>query len=273
MRAIAFCLIALVLVFSGCEGSQIEHSVPDPFSVQGNQIKIDMNSKFAKHLEITEVQSAPGDAQALRSVGQMIALANRSGELSGSKISWVELDPKLTKNAGIVLNEKASTSIGVAFGVATLPVHYLSQIHEGEQVQISRYGLRKVATTGEIISVKQHSAEAELVQIVFRIKQGQEWYPGTNCEIEFPLVKSHPVRISKNSLLNEGLREFVYKEVSPGQFVAKHVAVVGETANEVYVLGDISSGDRLIGRGAILLKPLAHSLSHPGQGEDGHVYP
>ncbi len=55
--------------------------------------------------------------------------------------------------------------------------------------------------------------------------------------------------------MHEETREYVWKEVAPAQFAAQSVSVVDASPTEVAVLG-LSPGDRIVGRGAILLKPL-----------------
>lgn len=267
-RHLARGAFALLVALSGAGCTRSEPRAVAPFSLKGHRALVDTASPFYRRLEIVDVRPAPEKAQALRMVGQLIALANASGELSGSPVAWVELEPNLAKELGLELRG----GVGQAYGLTTVPLRYLEQLHGGQRVQIARYGLRKTSTSGSIVWFRRQPGEPDLAQVVFSIPQGREWYPGTNCEVEFPLVKSVPVRVSKNSLLTHGLQEFTFLQVAPGEFEIKPVAVVGETADDVFVVGALKPGDRLIGRGAILLKPLVHDVPREAKGDD-RVYP
>jgi hypothetical protein len=213
------------------------------------------------------VQPAPAEATALRSVGQMVALANPSGELTHKSLSWVELDPSVSKALGLGLEGLAKATVGEAFGTTIIPSSYIKQIIPGQKLDILRYGLRKNSTRGFVVSIKAAPKEPDSLLVVFAIKNGENWYPGTNCEIEFPLVKSKPLKISKSALLHEGLQEYVFKWVTKDKLGIRRVTVVGETESDVFVLdGDLAVGNTIVGEGAILLKPVLHKLLSQKEG-------
>ena len=85
--------------------------------------------------------------------------------------------------------------------------------------------------------------------------------------MEFPLIHHAAVAISPLSMLHEGLREYVLKEVSPGHSEPVEITVVNETSERVFALGNLVAGERIVERGAILLKPLVHQILS----EAGHV--
>ena len=118
-------LLALVLALGAapaCNHSESENSAPVPFTMQGDHVTVDQASRFFKRLEKTETRATTGDARELRAVGQMVALANPSGELSGSRISWVQLDPKLTTLACSLAAERRPLPAKPMASLPFLPV-------------------------------------------------------------------------------------------------------------------------------------------------------
>ena len=264
MRKLVLCLGLLSL--SGCTKTASEYSVPDPISFSGGSVQIQAGSKFMEQIKVVPVGSAPGGERKLSAVGQMIALANPSDDLLKEQVSWVLLDPALPHSLGLPLGEKAP--VGLSFGVTTLSSAYRNDIHPGERVEIYRYGLKQGSTAGTIVSVRTNKGDVSEVSVIFSILHGQDWYPGTNCEVEFPLVRREAVAFSPLSMLHEGIREFVLKEVGPGRYAPEEITVVNETRDQVYALGNLSPGDRVVERGAILIKPMVHSILKAKQEAD-----
>jgi len=166
------------------------------------------------------------------------------------------LDPKLSRSVGMDFEGSAPKTVGVAYGLTVLPLEYASRLHAGQPVEILRYGLRSSGASGEIANVIVHSDNAD---ILFRFYGAQDWFPGTNCEVVFPILRGHPVRIPTTAPVHEGSQEYVWKEVGPNQFEADGISIVDSTPDSVSVLG-VHPGDKIVARGAILLKPLLHSL-------------
>ena len=61
-------------------------------------------------------------------------------------------------------------------------------------------------------------------------------------------------------MLHEGAREYVLKETSPGHYVPVEITVLNETRDQVYALGNLAPDNRVVERGAILLKPVVHQI-------------
>jgi hypothetical protein len=256
-------ILSLGLLLSGCHPGffgEAPQTSPPILSIEGDRVVVQPESRFMKRLNSITVQSLPGTRFSLQAVGQMLALANPSGALSGPKISWVELDPDISQSVGLNLSSFSGSEIGTAFGAVAVSSEYEGQIALGERVVIARYGLKRSKTSGSVVFAHpSRSGAIDSMDVVFRVADGSEWYPGTNCEITFPLHRSIPVKIPTTALLHEGAREYVLKEVAPAQFSAVNVSITEETPDQAMVLG-LNSGDRIIGVGAILLKPELHFL-------------
>jgi hypothetical protein len=256
--------IGFAAVMPGCfYSTQTEIPVP-PITVSGNAIQVRAGSKFLNQLQIAEVTLAPGGERKLRTVGQMVAIATHSGELTSGGVSWVTLDQGIIRSLGIHLSEYAP--IGLAYGVTSIPPGNRSEIHPGEKAQVYRYGLRQNSTTASVLSVQSVPGSDAEISVIFTIPHGQDWYPGTNCQVEFPLIQHQPVALSPLSMLHEGLREYVLKEIAPGKYLPLEIVVINETRDQVFALGDLVPGDRVVDRGAILLKPVIHQYLEAARG-------
>jgi hypothetical protein len=257
--------IFLLLFLTGCFGTQQDYSTPDEVSISGKTLQVAANSRFMSEIQVVPLGKAPGGERKLRTVGQMIAVANSSGDLTSSQVSWVTLDPALAHELELPLGKAAR--IGSAYGVTTVAKSYLGDIHLGERVQIYRYGSKQNSTVGTISSILSSPKNEDSNSITFLISEGQDWYPGTNCQVEFPLIQRQAVALSPLSMLHEGLREFVLKEIAPNRYMPEEITVVNETREEVYALGNLVPGDHIIERGAILLKPIVHQIIKSQSGE------
>jgi hypothetical protein len=229
------------------------------YKVEKDQIVVNPKSAFLKHLEVVKTTKTPRGEVAFKTVGQIIALANTSGVLSSSDLSWVELDPDLTRISGLHLKSFANATAGTALGLTSVPAEYAGQIHQGETVDIARYGLKKTDVQASVVNIQPHKDDQGSSYVTFEIPRGQDWYPGTNCEVRFPLLHVQSVGVPTTAILHEGLSEFVMKQTEPGHYKVTPVFIVDETPNSAQVIG-LDIGDSIVGSGAILLKPELHNF-------------
>lgn len=246
-----------------------------PYEVKDGQILIQANSAFAGKFKVAPVQLVAG-AKKLKSIGQVIALANHSPSLSaGDQLSWVELDPHLSTQVGLKLNQIAKPSIGIAVGMSWVPSSYLGKLKEGQKITVFRYGLQKTSVSGSILSLGKPSfSEEEGVArfvVLFRLDSGQTWYPGTNCQIEFPIPGSTTAQVPSTAILHEGVQEYVMREVTPGKYEPQTISIVSENAGSAEILSQLQENDRVIETGAILLKPVLPELLKSVSKEGGQA--
>lgn len=225
---------------------------PPPYSFSDGRVALRPDSRLLERLEIVPVGGARDETRPFRAVGQVIALSNASESLTGERIGWVELDGALSASAGLKLD--GGEPAGTAYGLASVAPGDAKALARGQAVEITRYGLLRGGVAGTIVKLVP-SPDNESVTVVFRFLRAQDWFPGTNCEVGFPALRGHPVTIPTTAPVHEGTREYVWKQVAPEEFAAQSVSVVDATPGTVAVLG-LRPGDRIVGRGAILLKPL-----------------
>ncbi len=262
------CVLALALGFAFCGCARKEETPVDPesvFKISGNVFSLDPTSPMMKYLEISPIPPPSSKSQDLKEVGQIIALANYSDQLVGSRISWVELDPDYSKSLGFSFGPRTPAHVGDAYGVVTLPDEYLPQLKPYESVAISRYGLLASQTTARVLSIQQAQLNGvpilgEPLEVVFKIPDGQDWYPGTNCVVDFPMLGSKPFLLPATALLHEGQREYLLEQLSPGEYTPVPVVVLDTIDDSVLVIGKIKAGEEIVSRGSILVKPIVHQL-------------
>lgn len=254
---VIFCLITLSAFLQNCSGHQ-DNTIQAPVHVSENMIHIRPDSKFMEQLHIISLSGSRGEEQKLKTVGQIVAMANLSGNLARNGISWVTLDPAVIRTSGLSLSESARA--GISYGITTVNSNYINEIHRGEQVIINRYGVKHNSVTGNVVSIRKTDGSENENCVIFVINHENDLYPGTNCQVEFPLVRRQSVALSPLSMVHEGLNEYVLKEISPGKYKPVKITVVSESTNKIYAIGDLSGHDRVIERGAILLKPVVHQL-------------
>lgn len=232
-----------------------EPEPPPPYTLRDGRVIFAPDAKILHWLEVVEVGRAAAESAEFRTVGQIIALSNPSGSLTEEGVGWVELDAQLTAAAELKLD--GGQAAGTAYGVTNLAAEYAARVEVGQTIEIARYGLKKSRVPAEIVRVLHRPGDG--ADVVFRFEQAQDWFPGTNCEIAFPMLRGRPVRIPTTAPVHEGTQEYVWKQVAPGEFAAQDVSVVDATPDAAAVLG-LEPGDRIVARGAILLKPLLKPL-------------
>jgi hypothetical protein len=256
----AAALAAAAVLIGGCGRSAEKSYDPDSaISIESGQIQVAVDSPFLKHLEVAVVGPAQVEGRQFRVVGQVVALANSSDELTGSKISWAELDPALSRSLGLTLPTDGSVGPGEAFGVADLPGEYAGQVARGDSVSVARYGLRKFEMSARVMAIRPASGDGDGIRVLFRLGSGEEWYPGNNCEVVFPMLRSHPVTIPTTALLHEGAQEYLLQQTGPGRFRPRSITILDTVDQSALVIGEVGPSSRIVSRGAILLKPYLHT--------------
>jgi len=228
------------------------------FSVTASETPhlIDMKAypEFVKKLQIepaVQVQHHGKEKTVVRDIAQIIAVQTELVEEAHKK-GWNSLGAKAEGQFKINLLEFGHGVGMSAVGVSRLPYVLGKEIGVGSYVFISRYGLKKFNQKAVI----RHLARvADSIQIIFEIENGAEWIPGSTCEIELDSIKTVPFRIPASGLVYISSEEYIIREKTPGVFEPVHVSVIDEDSTSFQVVGDIVVGDRIVGEGAILLKP------------------
>jgi len=252
MRALI--AVALSLSLAGCSlgfSDSAEKQEENVFQLEPDRVKVDPGSGLLNHLEIIALGTYSSRQVAYQSVGKMIALSTPSDELVGPRTTWIELDSASTHAAHLSLSPEAA---GTAYGVTSIPAEFLSQIKSRHSIRVKHYQVAEPGWEGTIVKVLP-TADPNTADVVFRVPHGNDLYPGTGCEVKFPLVHAVAVKVPSTALVHEGVDDYVWQELSPGTYAPRKVSLAEGTADEVILSSGISADSKIIGRGAILLKP------------------
>ena len=241
----------LFLFLFGCSRGPLENRVETVFELQSDRIKIDSHSKFLKHLEIISLDSSESRTIAYESIGKMIALSNPSNDLTGPRTQWIELDLETLREAQLILQAEPE---GSAYGMTLIPSDFAVQIRRNQPVYVRRYLGLDEGWSASVVKLIP-TQDPLFVNVVFRLPIAHDLYPGTNCQVKFPLLQARATRVPSTAVLHDGVDEYVWQEIAPGEFVPHKVALAEGTSDEVILSSGISSQYKIIGRGAILLKP------------------
>lgn len=261
--AAAYAAWAACALLTGCSKPADQGYDPEKvITLAQGRIVVEQSSPFLKHLELTRLDAAPQKQEPFKVVGQIVALANSSDELTGSGILWSELDPALTRSLGLDLKAQKGVSVGQAYGVAELPAAYAGPLAAGDPVSVARYGLRKFGTSARVVSVQASPDDEGWVRALFKIPAGDEWYPGNNCEAAFPMLRGHPIAVPTTALLHEGSQEYLLQATGPGTYKPLRIVILDtlDLGRSALVIGAIPPRAMIVSRGAILLKPFLHRV-------------
>lgn len=125
---------------------------------------------------------------------------------------------------------------------------------------------------GQVVSFgKTVDAQNPLIPVVFRVKNAPGLIPGTFVEMNIEAGASVPaMAVPSESVIEEMGNFFVYRQVNPELFEKTEVKIGKSNGIYTEILSGISQNDRIVARGAILVK-LAHSAGTL-DAHSGHVH-
>jgi hypothetical protein len=258
-------LISIVSTLTGCHAKNPEKPA-GALEIKSGILSIPSASPFLKHIEVISLGSYETREVDFQSVGKMIALSNSSNELTGARTTWSELEPALTKKLDLNLIPEED---GSAYGQTSVSGELSNQIRIGQTVRIRHYRVTEGGWTGTIVKLLP-SQDPSTVDVVFHINKARDIYPGTTCEVLFPLLHTRSIKVPTQALVHEGLDEFVWLAVGPNQFRPQKVTPVDGSSEEVILAGGVSEKSKVVSRGAILLKPKIKQILQDNQGA-GHA--
>ncbi len=125
---------------------------------------------------------------------------------------------------------------------------------------------------GQVVSFgKTVDAQNPLIPVLFRVKNAPGLIPGTFVEMTIEAGASNPaLAVPSAAVIEEMGNFFVYRQINPELFEKTEVKIGKSNGLFTEILSGINSGDRIVGRGAILVK-LAHA-SGTLDAHSGHVH-
>jgi hypothetical protein len=255
------------LALTGCHSSTSQDSTSAVFQVKEDRVVIASNSKFLQHIEVLSLGNYESREVSFQSIGKMIALSNASNELTGPATTWTELDPGTTGAVHLRLQPEPE---GTSYGVTSVPTELVPQIRLHQEVRLKHYRVTEEGWKAEISGIVPTN-DSSTFNIVFRVPKGHDLYPGTTCEVAFPLLRAKAIKVPATALLHHGLDEYIWQEIAPNEFAPHKVILVEGSSDEVILSSGITANSKIIGHGAILLKPEIKTILAHNNNEDAHA--
>jgi multidrug efflux pump subunit AcrA (membrane-fusion protein) len=158
------------------------------------------------------------------------------------------VDPALLKQA----------TAGTALVMADVPEVRIGLVAAGQSCVARFYGLPEQSFPGKVSSLAPAlSAERRTLRVFFELHDPDSLLkPGMYAEIGLGTDPREAVLAPSDAVLHIGDTDYVLVQAGAGLWRVTPVAVGEQSGERVEILHGLDSGVRLIGNGAILLKPL-----------------
>src|SRR5262249_5971083 len=217
------------LATSAAKGATPEHTV--------NKAKLDtLEAQLDGQKDIYEAENA-------------VRLAKRSEAALALQLEQTGLEPDLllagTSEMDIVM--------------ADVPLGSLSSVKVGQQCKATFVGVRSHPFDGKVNKiVPVISKERRSLRVLFVIHDPDDLLrPGMFADIELGTDSRYALLAPAEGLVHVGRADyFLLGTDKPGEWRVKEVQIGEPYKTDVEVLSGLQDGDRVLGRGAILLKPI-----------------
>jgi membrane fusion protein, heavy metal efflux system len=147
---------------------------------------------------------------------------------------------------------------GSAVAVADVPEAKIARAREGQACTARFYGLPETVFSGRVSSLAPTvSQERRTLRVLFELSDPQDRLkPGMFADIGLGTDLHETVMVPADGVLHVGRADYVLVETEPGVWQVTEVTVGEIHGTSVEILAGLEGGERVIGNGAILLKPV-----------------
>lgn len=147
---------------------------------------------------------------------------------------------------------------GTALVMADVPEVRIGMVAAGQSCEARFYGLPEQTFPGKVRSLAPAlSAERRTLRVFFELNDpGGMLKPGMYAEIGLGTDPREAVLVPSDAILHIADTDYVLIQAAAGLWRVTTVEVGEQAGERVEILSGLESGERLIGNGAILLKPL-----------------
>lgn len=142
--------------------------------------------------------------------------------------------------------------------VANVPEQKMTVVHEGQSCTAQLYSYPGRLFQGHVEWIGTTvSQDRRTMRVLFHITDQEDLLkPGMFAEIGLGTDKRPALLVPAEAMLHVGSTDYLLVEAGPGRWRITTCVASEAHGNKVEITSGISAGDRIIGRGAILLKPL-----------------
>ncbi|CAL1239653.1 efflux RND transporter periplasmic adaptor subunit [Candidatus Methylocalor cossyra] len=185
------------------------------------------------------------------------AVFEAESALTQATHSHAALERKLLQ-AGIDPALMEQAKVGAAMVMADVPEVRIGLVREGQACRARFYGLPDRTFQGVVRSLAPAlSPERRTLRVFFELNdQEGRLRPGMYAEISLGTDPRQAILAPADGVLHIGDSDYVLIEAGSGLWRVTKVRVGERAGEQVEILDGLQDGQRLIGNGAILLKPL-----------------
>jgi membrane fusion protein, heavy metal efflux system len=146
---------------------------------------------------------------------------------------------------------------GSAVAVANVPEAKIDRVRAGQACTARFYGFPEAEFSGRVSSLAPTlSQERRTLQVLFELSDPRgRLKPGMFADIGLGTDLRETVVVPADGVLHVGRSDYVLVSMEPGVWKVTEVTVGELNGTEVEILTGLQGGERVIGSGAILLKP------------------
>lgn len=160
--------------------------------------------------------------------------------------------------AGIDPTLLSRAAEGTTILVAEVPEAQVGRVHVGQSAEARFFALPGEPVVGRVSSLAPTLAsERRTLRVFFELDdQKAQLRPGMFAEVGLGTEPRDALLVPSDAVLHVGRSDYVLVQTSPGLWRVTEVQVGEANGPNVEALGGLRPGDRIVGNGAILLKPL-----------------
>lgn len=149
-------------------------------------------------------------------------------------------------------------SDGSAVAVANVPEAKIDRVRTGQACTARFYGFLEEVFSGRVSSLAPTlSRERRTLQVLFELSDPQgRLKPGMFADIGLGTDVHETVMVPADGVLHVGRADYVLVGTEPGVWQVTEVTVGEINGTNIEILAGLQGGERVIGNGAILLKPV-----------------
>jgi multidrug efflux pump subunit AcrA (membrane-fusion protein) len=164
---------------------------------------------------------------------------------------------RLLSQAGADPHMLAREPEGTAIVVADVPEAKVGLVREGQACQARFYAFPGKVFTGKLSSLAPTiSKERRTLRVLFELGDPEgRLRPGMFADVGLGTDARDALMAPTDGVLHVGLGDYVLVEASPGVWKVTAVKVSEVRGSRIETLHGVKAGDKVLGKGAILLKP------------------
>jgi hypothetical protein len=212
-----------------------------------------------KDLAVEETALAQARIQARKDIHdqeQAVYLANRTQATLARQLQQAGLEPTMLRSAAVEGD----------IVVAEVPERAMSRVQVGMTCSVRFFALPSRVFTGKVSSISPIvSKEKRTLNVQFTVKDPENVVrPGMFAEIGLGTDRREALLMPADGVLHVGDKDYALRGADGGTWQIVDVDTGEVRGTSVEVLSGLKAGDRVLGTGAILLKPMVvHALESP----------